>query len=585
MSRSRQSAGKSSRHAKVEATALSGLLSEPIAAKELIAGAAPRGLTANANFVPSEKAGRASEPFSGTLLLESAPMTVTARNVDGQLKRDGFTSNPVLGKDTTLFPNVPLSFFTHHDHLVPTTENIVRSGSLGGTRSFWDILVQPGRVWSEPNDPPGWNRAAFPFALTQGAALGDSSETHHGLALFLYSGRQVTPVRFQLVQQTMPVFVTDFFTAWGVTAASFRPERVQGLEERQRKYEMELADRFPVKPWAALSKEVSLDPLVRAFVADPNSGREIVSAVVHQGVLYRTDCLTAAGPYPYSSEMRFGAMSVTKSAMTSIALLRVAEKFGTEFLDEPIAKFLPAARRPGWDDVTYRHLANMSSGHHFTGEGGKFADPHFNLWVRQRTMRDRTEVALSSYRRTYRPGGEFHYINQDTYLEGIALDALLRSKEGPEASAWEMLRREVYEPIGIHHLPSAATVEDDGSEGTPLWSAGYYPTLDDLAKLAMLIQNCGAYHGQQILHRGLVKSLLATTAEPLKNRSPDPEYYLNWWVRQVDSWWVPYMSGWGGNEVAVLPKDLITIKIGNHATAWPPFEGYPTLRPMPLGTQ
>lgn len=80
---------------------------------------------------------------------------------------DGFRSNPVVGKDTTLFPEVSLSF-THRNHLVPTTHNIVPSGSLPGTRSFWAIVVQPGRIWSEPGDPPGWNRAAFPFALTQG---------------------------------------------------------------------------------------------------------------------------------------------------------------------------------------------------------------------------------------------------------------------------------------------------------------------------------------------------------------------------------------------------------------------------------
>ncbi|RUW96441.1 class A beta-lactamase-related serine hydrolase, partial [Mesorhizobium sp. M2A.F.Ca.ET.037.01.1.1] len=234
-------------------------------------------------------------------------------------------------------------------------------------------------------------------------------------------------------------------------------------------------------------------------------------AVIHDGVLYRTDCRTAAGPYPYSDEMRFGAMSVTKSAMLNIAMLRLAQKFGAEFLDEPIAKYFTAARRPGWDDVTYRQLANMSSGHHFKGEGGTFADLKFNCWVQQRTKNDRIEVALSSYPRTYQPGAEFHYINQDSYLEGTALDALLKSQEGCEASTWEMLKREVYQPIGIHHLPSASTIEEDGSQGLPLWSAGYYPTINDLAKLALLMKNRGAWGDQQILNRELVESLLPTT--------------------------------------------------------------------------
>lgn len=558
---------------------------EPITASELLSGAAPESLSANARFAPPEGAREAVQPFTGTLRLDGAPMTMLASDANGQPRPDGFTSSPILGKDTTFFPDVSLSFFTHRGHLVPTTQDVVRNGSLLSTRSFWDIIVQPGRVWSEPGDPPGWNRAAFPFALTQGADLGLESTSHNGLALFLYRGSQVSSVRFQLVQQTAPWYIDDYFTSWGVTDASYRPGGIDNLGQRVLGYEKELADRLPVKPWSALDEEVSSDALVQASTTHPDANPDVlVSAVVRNGVLYRSDCPTAAGPYPYCDEMRNHIWSATKSAFLNAAMLRVAEKYGVGILDEPIAKYLPEARRPGWDDVTFRDMANMSSGHTVPEDDGY--DPRVQCYAEQRTEQGRTDVAMS-FPRTYQPGAEFHYNSHDSYLEGAALDALIKTKEGPEASAYEMLRREVYRPIGIHHAPSVFSIEEDGSQGQPKWEEGYYATLDDLAKIALLYQNHGAWGGRQILHRELVDELLPTTTQPPQDRSPNPGYYLNWWNLIARSgieseWvWVPQMRGWGGNWVAVLPRDLVTIQIANFpASDWPP-EDYVDEWPIP----
>ena len=74
--------------------------------------------------------------------------------------------------------------------------------------------------------------------------------------------------------------------------------------------------------------------------------------LVRDGIVYRTDCPTAAGPFPYCDEVRYGVWSVTKSAMLNVAMLRLAQKYGTAFLDEPIAEYLPgAARLPSWRSV------------------------------------------------------------------------------------------------------------------------------------------------------------------------------------------------------------------------------------------
>lgn len=543
---------------------------EPIAATELLSGSAPEGLTWNTNFFPAENAEEASQPFAGVLQLDGATMTMLASYPNGRPDPSGFRPTRILGKETTFFPDVSLALFTHNCHLVPTSQNVLRSGSIPGGRSWWDLIIQPGRVWSEAGDPPGWNRAAFPFSLVTRM----DGEIHVGLALFLYNESQVSPVRFQVVHGSV-TWYTHPFTAWGVTKASYRPGGIDNIEELMRAYEQELADRLPVAPWSELPPEVSHDSLVKMSASHPDADPDVfASAVVHDGVLFRTGYHTAAGAFPYSDEMRHSVWSTTKTAMANVATLRVAQKYGAAILDEPIAKYLASARQPGWDDVTFRNLANMSSGRH-RGEGDY--TPGWFSFLFDYCADAKTQKALTLSPRTYDPGTEFNYSGQAVYLLGVALDAVLKSKEGPQASAWQMLEREVAKPIGIHHLPNISTIEADGSRGQPYWDMGYFPTLDDLAKLGLLYQNHGAWNGQQILHRGLTDSLLPTTLEPEPDRSPNPGYYLDWWIEKVGPWWLPRMMGYGRNWLTLLPGDKVAIRVGNHQDRpWPPEDFVPS---------
>jgi hypothetical protein len=106
-------------------------------------------------------------------------------------------------------------------------------------------------------------------------------------------------------------------------------------------------------------------------------------------------------------------------------------------------------------------------------------------------------------------GRVLRYRDHDYYLLGAAIDGYLKSIRGPEADVWEMLVAEVFEPIDIHAAPTTRTREPDGIPGLVWFNAGYFPTLDDLAKIALLYQHRGAAGKQRILHRGLTTDLLA----------------------------------------------------------------------------
>jgi hypothetical protein len=529
----------------------------PISAAQLLKGQRPAGLTTNHRFAPGPDALWAP-PLGGTLRLAGTTMQVVSDGAGGTI------SNPVHGKDTTFFPDVDLTFFTSGKQLVPATQNVIRNGVLPRTRSYWDIIVQPGRVWTQPGDH-GWHRASFPFALVNSI----EGETHTGIALFLYRGHHVSPVRFQVVQMTAPYDVPEYFSAWGTTPASFAPG-VAHLEQLRRLHRVSEAARLPERPWSSLTRSADAGTL-EAF----DSYSDVIeSAAVVDGAIYRSDCPTSAGPFPYCSDVRYGVWSVTKSAMLNLATMRLAQKYGRWILHAPIARYLPQARQaPGWRDVTIGDLANMASGHG-PAEDGTCYLCDYSRWYLAPSEDEKTAEALD-YPRFTTPGTLYNYRDQDAYLLGVVEDQLLKAREGAHADIWDLIRREVFRPIGIYQAPTNMTIESDGphGRGQPMLAYGYYPTLDDLAKIAALYQHHGAWNRRQLLNRSLVNRLLPRSS-PAPQALPASEdgaqhYLTDWHIQRVESTqgcttYVPQMEGWGGNTVTVLPGGVTLIRMRNN---------------------
>ena len=191
-----------------------------ISTAELLSPTWSGGVTANTAFTPGSDAVTEHAPFLGTLRLTETEMTTEPAV---------FSPRSVLGRDPKLFPGVAISFFTDKGDLVPFTQDVIRYGSNNRGRSYWDIIVQPGRVWSQPDDS-GWSRAGFPFALVNSI----EGETHNGLATFLYKDGRVSNLRFQIVQQTAPFYIKDDFVAAGLVPATFAPVATDQLSSLKR---------------------------------------------------------------------------------------------------------------------------------------------------------------------------------------------------------------------------------------------------------------------------------------------------------------------------------------------------------------
>jgi hypothetical protein len=173
----------------------------------------------------------------------------------------------------------------------------------------------------------------------------------------------------------------------------------------------------------------------------------------------------------------------------------------------------------------------------------------------------------------------------------------IHRQAGPQAHLWDMVVAEVFRPIGVFHLPTLHTLEADGGRRIPHLEAGFYPTIEDVAKLTTLLQNGGAHQGQQILHAGkLAEALYKANAMGLpnnsvKNRFGEGRYSLSFWPVPYRTatgcvFQIPTMSGWGGNVVVLLPNGISAFRFadGDHYDVDTMVLVGEALRPFPCPT-
>ena len=346
------------------------------------------GLVDNLAFMPPAESRRARDPFTGTVQLREIEMATVPQT---------FKSRQVLGKDAKVFPAVAISFITVNDDLVPTTQDVIRYGSLARGRSLWDVIVQPGRVWCEPGDGQ-WFRAAFPFALVHSL----SGETHNGVAIFLYQKGRVSNLRFQIVQQTAPYFVAHYFTAAGLVPATLDSTPIESGAAIAEIYKKSLTDRVLIGSWEDLARKVGANRLAD-FDGAVTSANVLLAGLDYEGIFYLKYCRSAAGPLPWCDRARFGVWSATKALANELALLRLAQKYGPEVFDLKVVDYVPSvARNAGWRDVRFNDTANMSTG---VGNGSTKTDPNdifdgvgvsYATWYEARSAHEKIDAILHS---------------------------------------------------------------------------------------------------------------------------------------------------------------------------------------------
>jgi Beta-lactamase len=537
-----------------------------LTAAELLAANPGIGLVHNDYFMPVGPSVPALHAFKGTLTIRPSSMS-TAKHGCPDLN--------------LLLPGFTVAFFSQGEHLVPAVSDIVHPPA---------IIVSPGRVWSEPGDG-GMSRASFPFLVT------NFDESHNGLATFVYDDTQVSALRWQVVQENVPS--RDKYDGWGQAPMTYTPEPIAHEEALRLRFAAALQQQTPIRLWSALPVPSGMASL-EDFDGDTAPDDLKASGLIVDGVLYLRGCETRAGPYPYCRQMRHGVFSVTKSMGAAVALLRLAQRYGDEVFALKIKDYVPVtAAHDGWERVTFADALNMATG---IGDNWPQREPNqpfaddgrkWGAWVNARTTKDKLEVSFSSGKYPWGPGEVLRYINMHTFVLAAAMDSFLKRQTGPDTHLWDMVLNDVFRPIGIFQAPTLHTQEADGGRGIPYLMIGSYPTIDDIAHLANLLQHGGRHAGQQLLSAPkLAEALYKTAAMGFPtgetNRFGEARYHLSFWsvpYRTADGCFfqIPYMGGWGGSVVVLLPNGITAFRVadGNRYDVDTMVRAGEALRPFP----
>ncbi|MCP4623064.1 MAG: hypothetical protein GY850_05980 [bacterium] len=372
----------------------------------------------------------------------------------------------------------------------------------------------------------GWDKAAFPFSLVQS----QEGEALIGLAYFYYRGKKVSNLYYQVSNDTAGGFIfwgADFnMTAWGEVKMTYKSGKVKKTKDLEKAYKTEVANRLALKPLSELGEDVA------GLGGDVNHDNVLTMTMVVDDAIYQSPINTPFGVYPYPEVMRVGVWPASKSLIPGIAALRLAEKYGPEFLDTYIVDYFEegeefdyiddaAAKR--WKMVTIGHALHMTTGMGPTGSGPNWAWDSDNtyLWSYAYALADQIWYYFNQGPNpdVNGPGEKLTYINQDMWIAVLAMERFLQKMEGEDATILNMLIEEVYKPIGVDHFVAGTGYTETGEVGFPFSAWGALPTIDYLAKAGRLSANHGmAQDGTQILHQELVEDFFT-----------NPSYQLAFW--------------------------------------------------------
>ncbi|MGB3393268.1 MAG: serine hydrolase [Stenotrophomonas sp.] len=497
-------------------------------------------------YAPTPDAQPATQRFEGRLRLRGQPATRTL------LALDDFLGRGDVAQARTLPQDVELALVQDGDTLIPA-----KRGPQPSKHPWWELAVEPGRIWNEPGDG-GYSRAAIPFALVQRNA----NCTHNGVLMLLFrSDGAVSQAAMQVGSETCHYLQLDM---WGMLEAQYRPEPVAARETLIADHWREVATRLPLRPLSALAQDhPGVDPSQFAIGAPrARSAYGVIVGDIH----YRGDCDTRHGAYPYCDALLLPSYSVAKSAVAGLALMRL-ERLYPDIATQPVSAHARASgcRSDKWQGVNFLHLLDMASGQHDSPAYMADEDaPRMGDFFGAERHAQRLAFACEAYPRRDAAGTRWVYHTSDTYLLGTVMQDALRRIPGRERDDVldDVLWADVFGPLGLG--PAARATRRSHDEARQAFFGWGLSLLgDDFAKLARLLgEQQGRIQGREVFDTALFDAAMQRDPQQRGLQVATLEnfrYQHGFWARDLQTElgctqpaWVPFMSGFGGITVAMF---------------------------------
>jgi hypothetical protein len=529
-----------------------------------------------AGFGIPEEAAEPTEVLEGTLTLNRA-----ASSGNFSLLAEIFGLISDRDSPWKHLPPIEITFVASGSHLLPAQQGLVITGS-----PVWNYIVGPGRVWREREDD-GYTRATFPFALIQR----NQNCVHNGEMAFLFSHTRkpnISNVYYQITQETCYPMK---FNMWGMVSATYTPSSVPNAPTIASRQAQEFSRRMPAKPWSELEKDFQKSGFRgSSFLAAYKHPQEVTTyGVVVDGINYSAGCPTRFGEYAYCEEMRLPSYSIAKSAFASVALMRLGELYGPKVYAERIKNYVPEYKEGGnWEATTFNNVSDMATGNYnLPGYEADEDSPAMDRFLVAEDRETKLKTAFAIHQQFVTPGTKWVYQSSATFILTQAMNAYLERKQGTSADLFNMVRDDVYIPLHFSQGGLTTIRTDNSPSGAPSGYYGLFFIKDDVAKITTFLNDgSGVLDGTQVLDPGRLKeallrgpdpsasgvpiedsSLTSLLGQPGAGRGPavsgSRRYVHGFWGRYVSveefprfsgSFWVAFMSGYGGNLVALLPN-------------------------------
>lgn len=457
-------------------------------------------------------------------------------------------------QDTTRkhLPEFNFEFVQTGSHIFP-----VQRGSIPSSHPEWEYVLTPGRVWNENGDG-GYSRAALAFALQQKNA----NCMHNGVMTFLFKDDgSVSDVAYQIAGETCLYFKVDM---WGQLDASYTPHSVSNAANLIADYQAEVNGRMLVKPLSALATDYpGADPTKFAAPGGKDPAHISLVGFAIDGTHYVGGCASRRGTYPYCESLAVPSYSSAKSVFAGSTLMRLEQKYSGSF-SRNIGNYVPdCASNGNWDDVTFENALDMATGNYnLAGYMSDEGATHTNDLFLPEDHASKIGYSCTEYPRNATPGTQWVYHTSDTYILGTAMNAYVQGIEGSGADIFtDILIGEVLLPLGIS--PTAKfTRRTYDSIAQPFTGWGLMWLRDDVAKIGSFFAGAS----QSALHQGQLDAALQKNPS---DRGLDPladyKYNNGFWAHEISGnlsgcsgdVWLPFMSGYGGISVLILPNDSV----------------------------
>lgn len=238
------------------------------------------------------------------------------------------------------------------------------------------------------------------------------------------------------------------------------------------------------------------------------------------------------------------SFSVAKS-ITSILIGCAINDGYIKSAEEPITNYIPELKNKNLDNVTIKHLLQMTS-------GIKFNESYFNpfsdaaIFYYGRNLRK----AISKIKMESEPGKKFEYKSGNSQLLGLILERSLKNK-----TVTEYFQKKLWKPLGMEYEGSWSI--DKKNNGLEKTFCCINARAKDFAKIGRLYLNKGNWNGKQIVPEGWVNE-----STKIDTTNGSKWYYQHqWWITNKKG---NYMAqGFLGQFIYVCPsKNLIIVRLG-----------------------